>query len=49
MGDTALGRLAEQRMKEFMLTAKKFIEEEWAKILVARCPKLNTATDSGNN
>jgi len=47
--DTVLGRLDEQRKKEFRLTARKFKEEEWAKILVARCPDSNEATESDNN
>ena len=49
VGDTALGRLAEQRKKEFRLTARKFTEEEWAEILAARCPDSNEATESDNN
>ena len=31
------------------MTLHEVTEEEWAKILAARCPKSNTATDSGNN
>ena len=49
VGDTALGRLAEQRKKEFRLTARKFTEEEWAEILAARLPESNEATESDNN
>jgi hypothetical protein len=49
VGDTALGRLAEQRKKEFRLTAREFTEEEWAEILAARCPDSNEATESDNN
>ena len=44
-----LGRLAEQRKKEFRLAARKFTEEEWAKILAARFPESNKATESDNN
>ncbi len=49
VGDTALGRLAEQRKKEFRLTARKFTEEEWAKILAARMSESNEATEYDNN
>ena len=49
VGDTVLGRLAEQRKKEFRLTVRKFAEEKWAEILVARCPNSNEATESDNN
>ena len=41
--------MAEQRKKEFRLAARKFTEEEWAKILAARFPELNKATESDNN
>mgnify|MGYP006169808191 FL=1 len=49
VGDTALGRLAEQRKKEFRLAARKFTEEEWAEILAARLSESNEATESDNN
>ena len=49
VGDTALGRLAKQRKKEFRLTVRKFTEEEWAEILAARCLNSNEATESDNN
>ena len=49
VGDTALGRLAEQRKKEFRLTARKFTEEEWAEILAARLSESNEATEYDNN
>ena len=49
VGDTALGRLAEQRKKEFRLTARKFTEEEWAEILADRLSESNEATESDNN
>ena len=49
VGDTVLGRLAEQRKKEFRLAARKFTEEEWAEILAARFPESNKATESENN
>ena len=49
VGDTALGRLAEQRKKEFRLTARKFTEEEWAEILADRLSESNKATESDNN
>jgi hypothetical protein len=49
VGDTALGRLAEQRKKEFRLAARKFTEEEWAEILAARFPESNKASESDNN
>jgi hypothetical protein len=49
VGDTALGRLVEQRKKEFRLTARKFTEEEWAEILAERLPESDTATESDNN
>ncbi len=43
-------RVVGQAKKEgIRQTARKFTEEEWAEILVARCPELNTAADSGNN
>ncbi len=41
--------MAKQRKTEFRLTARKFTEEEWAKILAARCPDSNEATESDNN
>ncbi len=49
VGDTVLGRLAEQRKKEFRLAARKFTEEEWAEILAAKFPEPNKATESDNN
>ena len=49
VGDTVLGRLAEQRKKEFRLAARKFTEEEWAEILAARFPESNKASESDNN
>ena len=50
VADTVLGRLAEQRKKEFRLAARKFTEEEWAEILAARFPESNNkATVSDNN
>jgi len=51
VGDMALERLAEQRKKEFRLTARKFTEEELAEIIAARCPDSNSneATESDNN
>jgi hypothetical protein len=49
VGDTALGRLAEQRKKEFRLAARKFTEEEWAEILAVRFSEWNKAAESDNN
>ncbi len=49
VGDTVLGRLAEQRKKEFRLAARKFTEEELVEILAARFPESNKATESENN
>ena len=41
--------MAEQRKKEFRLTARKFTEEEWAEILAARLSESNEATEYDNN
>ena len=49
IGDTAVGRLEERRMREFKQTVAKFTPEEWAEIEAARGISNITNTQEDNN